>query len=381
MNFNQNRKIMLIIPSLRGGGAERVAENLLNNLDKTQDIILCLFGKNNSQKLPMNIKVRCLPLKSSKNVLYAVANFFLLIFHLSKIIREEMPCSILSFMDYPNIIAIISNYLAGRKARVNISIHTIPELHFKKYSNSKWNVSISILMKLLYNRADKIIAVSNFIRKDLILNYNIKKAKVVVIYNPIDTSKIDMLAEEEVSHPWFKENVPVVLSVGRLSKEKGFNHLLKAFAIVRGKMNVRLLLVGEGGEEEYLKSLSNKLGVNENVCFAGFQENPYKYMRKSTIYVLSSLYEGFPNVLVEAMACGVPIVSTLYNLNTNEIIEHEKNGLLVPVADEKALAEAMLRLLNNPEERKQYALCAKEKVKEFSIEKITEQYRMVLLDI
>ncbi len=371
---------MLIIPSLRGGGAERVAENLLNNLDKTQDIILCLFGKNNSQKLPMNIKVRCLPLKSSKNVLYAVANFFLLIFHLSKIIREEMPCSILSFMDYPNIIAIISNYLAGRKARVNISIHTIPELHFKKYSNSKWNVSISILMKLLYSRADKIIAVSNFIRKDLILNYNIKKAKVVVIYNPIDIEKVNALASEEISDQWFREEVPIVISVGRLSKEKGYDTLLRAFAIAREKSDIRLAILGEGEEKKSLEELDKKLGIERDVVFLGYKNNPYKYMKRASIFVLSSLYEGFPNVLIEAMACGTPVISTQYNPYPHEIIEHGKNGLLVPVTNEKALAEAMLKLLNDPAGMTMLAANAKEKAKEFLVQKIAGYYGKVLLD-
>ena len=369
---------MLVVPSLQGGGAERVAKNLLDNLNKTQDIILCLFGKNHSQKLPKNIKVRCLPVKSSKNVLYTVAKFFLIIFHVRKIIKEEKPNSILSFMDYPNIVSIISNYLAGRKARVNISIHTVPELHLKKYSNSKWNASISMLMKLLYNRADKIIAVSNFIKSDLIRGYNIEESRVMVIYNPVNIEKIDALASEEISDQWFREEVPVVISVGRLSKEKGYDTLLRAFAIAREKSDIRLAILGEGEEKKSLEELGRKLGIERDIVFLGYKNNPYKYMKRASIFVLSSLYEGFPNVLIEAMACGVPLISTMYNLCPSEIIVHEKTGLLVPVANEKAFAEAILRLLKDEKLRRSLAEGARKKVADFSIDVIADKYKTAL---
>jgi glycosyltransferase involved in cell wall biosynthesis len=235
-------------------------------------------------------------------------------------------------------------------------------------------------MKLLYSRADKIIAVSNFIRKDLILNYNIKKAKVVVIYNPIDIEKVNALASEEISDQWFREEVPIVISVGRLSKEKGYDTLLRAFAIAREKSDIRLAILGEGEEKKSLEELDKKLGIERDVVFLGYKNNPYKYMKRASIFVLSSLYEGFPNVLIEAMACGTPVISTQYNPYPHEIIEHGKNGLLVPVTNEKALAEAMLKLLNDPAGMTMLAANAKEKAKEFLVQKIAGYYGKVLLD-
>ena len=295
-----------------------------------------------------------------------------------KIIKEEKPNSILSFMDYPNIVAILSNLLSGRRARINISVHTSPTLQLKRYSNNRWNGIISILMRLLYNKADKIIAVSSFIKGDLIKNYGIKESGVMVIYNPVDIEKINTLASEEISLQLFKEEVPIIISVGRLSREKGHEFLLKAFAIMRKKVRMRLVILGEGEEERNLGKLSRNLGINNDVVLLGYDKNPYKYMKRASIFVLSSLYEGFPNVLIEAMACGTPVISTQYNPYPHEIIEHGKNGLLVPVADENALAEAMLRLLNDKVLRKTLAEKAKKRIVDFSIEKITEQYKAVL---
>lgn len=369
---------MFVIPSLEGGGAERAASNLLNELSAANvGVTVVLFSKKIGYGLPDKIKVRYINLEPHKNPIYTIIKFFLIVFNLAKIIREEKPFNILSFMDYANIVTILSNILFVKKAKMTISVHIPPTMHLQRYSKDFWNKIISPLIRILYNKADKIIAVSDLIKNDLINNYRINNKKIVTIYNPVDISKINILTKEEISHPWFREDTPIILSVGRLSKQKGFNHLLKAFAIVQKEGDVRLLILGEGEEEEYLKGLSRELRISSNVYFAGFQENPYKYMKRSTIYVLSSFYEGFPNVLVEAMACGIPVVSTMYP-GSDEVIEHEKDGLLVPVADEKALAEAMLRLLKNPEERGKYSVEAKKKVESFSIEKIARQYKDVL---
>ena len=379
MSVKQNKKLMFVIPSLEGGGAERVAANLLKEFNATDvSITLVLFSKKRGYGWPDNVKVRYINIEPHKNLIYTIFKFFLIIFSLTKIIKEEKPFNILSFMDYTNIIVILCNMLFHKKTKITISVRTAPTLHLHRYSKNFLNSVISLLIRLLYNRADKIIAVSEFSRLDLIGNFGIEQKKVVTIYNPADINRINILAEEEISHQWFKEKVPIIISVGRLSREKGFDYLLKAFAIVKEKMDVRLLILGEGEEEGDLKRLSRELGIDKDVYFHGFQENPYKYMKRSTIYVLSSLYEGFPNVLIEAMTCGVPVISTIYNPCTNEIIEHEKNGLLVPVADEKALAESMFRLLNDEELRRSMSEEAKKNIRKFSIERITDQYKAVL---
>lgn len=374
-----NRKIMFVVSSLEGGGAEKVASSLLNEFSKSEiDVILVLFSKKTGYDLSEKIKVRYIDVKLKGNFIYTVFKFFYIVFSLVRIIKDERPFNVLSFMDYTNIAVILSRFFGGATG-LTISVHTTPTLHFK-HVRSFWNTILKILIKLLYNKADKIIAVSKYIRKDLICNFGVEESKTVTIYNPVDTVKINLLADEDVSHPWFAEKNPVILSAGRLSKEKGFDYLLKAFAIVRQKMNVRLMILGSGSEEHFLRELSRKEGVDKDVAFLGHKQNPFMYMRRATIYVLSSLYEGFPVALVEAMACGVPVVSTIYNPGRSEIIENEKNGLLVIAGDEKALADGMLRLLTDAKEREHFANEAKKTVEALSLEKIVQRYREILLD-
>ena len=379
----QNNKIMFVIPSLEGGGAERVATVLLGEFCKAKnvDTILVLFHKNIGYELPDNLKIICLNIGEHKNFVYTATKFFLIIIKLIKILRKEKPHSVLSFMEYTNLIVILSNFFSNIKTKIAVSVHSSPTLYLHKYGRNFWDKATLVLMRFLYNKANRIITVSEFIKYDLINNFGVNQSKVTVIYNPVDLEKISISAMEDASHPWFGDNIPVILSAGRLSKEKGFDYLIKAFAIVRREMNVRLMLLGQGSEENFLRELSSKTGVDKDIAFLGFQQNPFMYMRRASVYVLSSLYEGFPVALVEAMACGVPIISTLYNPGFNELVENEKNGLLVPVADERALAVAMLRLLNNPEERRKYSAQAKESVRQFSIKQIVEQYKSVLIDV
>lgn len=374
----QAKKIMFVISTLGGGGAERVASNLLSELSR-KDLRLMLVLFNNSFEeniydLPNTVKVRHIGIKPLGNIIYAGAKFVYIITRLAKIIRDEKPDSILCFMDYANIIGILSNIIAGSKARIIISVHTSPSLHFRRYARDFFSRIVAVLMKLLYNSAASVIAVSEWIGNDLVDNFNIDRAKVVTIYNPVDLKNIERLAAQELDHPWYSEDIPVIITAGRLSKEKGMEHLLKAFTIARKKCMLRLVILGAGAEERALRNLSRSLGIDEDVAFLGFMNNPYQYMKRSALYVLPSLYEGFPNVIVEAMACGLPVISTMYNPGSNEIIVHEKNGLLVPVADEMALADAILRLLNNPEERERYVCEARKKVKDYALEKIAEQY-------
>ena len=349
MKIKHDRKVMFVVPSLEGGGAERVAVNLIKEFCAMGiNVTLVLFSKKISYDLPEKTVVKYLPIYDNRNILYTVIKFFQAIFYLRRVIKEEKPFNILSFMDYTNVIAILSNLISPKKTKLTLSVHISPTLHIHKYNKNIWNKFISVFIRFLYNRADRIISVSEFIREDLIANFNIDKSKVVTIYNPVDINRIENLSREELSHPWFNDSIPVILSAGRLTKQKGFDFLLRAFSILRKEINARLVILGEGEDELYLKNLSNRLGIDVSVDFLGFKENPYKYMKRATIYVMSSLYEGFPMVLLEAMACGVPVISTIYNPGFSEIVENEKNGLLVPVANEKALADAMLRLLNNP---------------------------------
>ena len=169
------------------------------------------------------------------------------------------------------------------------------------------------LVKFTYSKADKIVTVSKAIENDLVKNFGIDKSKVTTIYNTFDVEKISRLSQESLSsseEKLFLKNGYNLLCVGRLAEQKGYAHLLKSMkSLLKLSNNINLLILGDGEEKEELISLANKLGLSKNVKFLGNIDNPYKYMRKSDLFLFPSLYEGFGNVLVEAMISGVPIFS------------------------------------------------------------------------
>ena len=253
-----------------------------------------------------------------------------------------------------------------------------------------------LLIKILYNKADLVIAVSNLVKNDLISSFRIKDDKIKVIYNPYDLEKIRKLASEEIEIEYqeiFK--FPTIITVGRLSKQKGQWHLIRAFKKVKEVLSdVKLVILGQGELEDYLKKLAIDLGLEKDVHFLGFQKNPFKYINRSTIYVFPSLYEGFPNALCEAMACGIPVISADCKSGPREIlapetditretkeIEYGTYGILVPVCDgqmygyndnitkeEEILSGSIVELLENQALLKQYSIKVLNRVKDFEQE-------------
>ena len=199
--------------------------------------------------------------------------------------------------------------------------------------------------------------------------------KIKVIYNPVTDDKILKMAEKKVDHEWFRNPyIPIILMVGRLSKTKDQPTLFKALSLIVEKQPARLVIVGSGTEEHKLKKLADKLNLSKNILFLGFQDNPYKYMKKASVFVLSSLQEGFGNVIVEAMACGTPVVATDCKSGPSEIIQDGINGLLVPPQDQISLANAILRILNDPHLAEKFSFEGRKRAEFFSVKKSLEEY-------
>jgi len=229
-----------------------------------------------------------------------------------------------------------------------------------------------------YPWADAIIAVSRGIAEDLASLTGLPQERIIAIDNPILSETILTKLGEPLDHPWFAANSPpVILGAGRLVKQKDFPTLLKAFAQVRATRPARLMILGKGRKRTQLEALAWELGVAEDVAFPGFVPNPFPYMARAAVFVLSSAWEGLPGALVEALACGCPVVSTDCPSGPGEVLEQGKYGPLVPVKDAAALARAILSVLDAPPDRAQ--LRARSSV--FSVERVADRYLEVLFGV
>jgi glycosyltransferase involved in cell wall biosynthesis len=204
---------------------------------------------------------------------------------------------------------------------------------------------------------------------------------IKTIYNPINQEFIWQLATEKITNQSFLEKQPVIISAGRLGKQKGFDLLINAFSIVRKKLSAKLVILGKGRERQRLKTLIENLGLENDVLLAGFAQNPFKFIARSSVFVSPSFYEGFPNALLEAMALGIPVVSTDCPSGPREIIADGENGLLVLVGDVDALANAILRVLQDKDLAMKLSENGRRRIKDFSIDKIIKQYEDIFLSV
>jgi glycosyltransferase involved in cell wall biosynthesis len=236
-------------------------------------------------------------------------------------------------------------------------------------------VAIRLGYRFLYPSADAVVAPSRGVAGSLLQLSPIPIQKVRVIYNPVVSPELYEKADAPVEHPWFQPHQPpVVLAAGRLVALKGYDTLLRAFARVRQETPARLVILGEGPERPNLERLAAELGVAADVDLPGFDPNPFRYMKRAGVFVLSSRYEGLPNVLIQALACGCPVVSTDCPSGPSEILDGGRYGALVPVDDVEAMAGAIVRALLG-----QVAPAPSAWLEQFRVEVVAEQYLRVML--
>jgi len=294
---------------------------------------------------------------------------------LIRYLRSERPDALLAAKDRANSTAVLARRLAGGPTRVVLRMGTTVSGALAGRSRLKerfWYFR----MRLLYPSADAVVAVSKGVADDLQGHAKLSHSLLRVIQNPVITPELMTMAEEPVDHPWFREHaVPVVLGVGRLTRQKDFPTLLKAFALVREKRPCHLTILGEGHGRVLLESIAEDLGVKEDVLMPGFVGNPYAYMSRAAVFVLSSLWEGSPNVLTEALALGTPVVSTDCPSGPREILENGRFGPLVQIGDPDALARAILSTMDSPPEKS----LLKNAVRAYTLEESSRKYLEVLL--
>lgn len=295
------------------------------------------------------------------------------VFPLMRYIRKEKPDVVISGSLHCNIALSMACFFSGVNTRIILTdrVSPVPEIQAGK---GFLNFILPGLMRFFYPRADALVSVSYGTAKNVLSLVPSVKRKISVIYNPTVTRDKIKSSYDEVSHPWFMQNLSVITSVGRLAPQKDLVTLISAFSKVKKEMDVKLMIIGEGDERGRLERLVLELGLSNDIEFLGHKENPHPYMRKSDLFVLSSAWEGFGNVLAEAMSYGTPVVSTDCPSGPAEILNFGEYGQLVEVGNVTALAKAIISSIKKPKD----SLSLIERANSFNEDKSIDAYAALI---
>ncbi|MEW8046738.1 MAG: glycosyltransferase [Candidatus Thiodiazotropha sp.] len=358
-----------ILASFSGeGGVERMVLNLVNALAERGLHIDLLLIKTRSRHLDeVHPAVNRIDLGTRHTATSLIP--------LTRYLRRIRPPCLLAAKDRAGRMAVIARALAGASnTRLVLRLGTNLTAAFAHKSH--WRLFLRQQpIRLLYPHIDRIIAVSEGVRQDTLAISGVDQEKVVVVRNPVITSRMIEAASAPAPLPWENGSEdPLILAVGRLTLQKDFATLLRAFADLRKHRPCRLIILGDGRQRENLLTLSNELGISEALALPGFTTNPYSYMKRANLFVLSSRWEGSPNVLTEAMALGTPVVSTDCPSGPSELLDRGRIAPLVPVGDWKALSQAMLSVLDNPPE----STLLRESVEEYNAHRSAGRYLEIM---
>jgi len=355
------KKIMFVMPSLTGGGAERVMLTLINHIDKSKFIpIFVLTNKEGRflkvlKTLPKDVEIIDLDTKQAR---YAI-------FKIAKVIKEIKPDIVFSTLGHLNLLmAMIRPFFSREIKFISRESNTVSV----ENKQEKYPKLFDWLFKNVYNNFDLIITQSKYMRDDLIENFGTKKEKIAVIYNPVDIDNVQNKAQESVKNLYDNSKINLV-AAGRLAPQKGFDILVESMKYLDDKYHVTIL--GEGDDKEELEALIKTHKVEDKVTLAGFQHNPYVYMDKADFFVLSSRYEGLPNVILESNVCGTPSVAFTSPGGTAEIIKDGETGVLVREFDAKSFADGVKKAVEIEFDSKKIENFCKTN---FNVEKIVKEY-------
>jgi glycosyltransferase involved in cell wall biosynthesis len=366
----KKKKVLFFICQMGAGGAARTLLNIINNLDreKFSPILVTLdfrgdYEKDLKEDIPL-IKLNTKRLRKA-------------IFPLAKLIRMEKPDIVFSTIPNYNTIAILANILSGTKAK-NI-VREADNL------GGSFAVNVKLLgYGMLYKLSSQIVSLSEGVKENLVKRYKINAKHIEVIYNPVDLKSIadktqNDVIDSEHAH-LFEGDEKVVITAGRLVKQKDYETLLTAFAQVAERVQCKLIILGEGPLKDRLTMLAEKLNISQKVFFIGFRTNPYVYFKHADLFVLTSIHEGFSHVVAEALATGVPVVSTNCKSGPAEVLDNGKYGLLCRVGDNHDIADKMYQVLSYNEEQVQETIRnGYKRATYFDAKRIVKDYEAVFL--
>ena len=372
------KKIAILINSMVGGGAERVVSVLLNSWAYKYECHLIVIHPQIFYKLDSRINIIHLNEDTESSGIKKLLRLPIVAKKLSKVLKDNSFDKVVSFLTRANYVNIIASYIS--KHHTIISERAMPSLQYQYGLNGKIN---KFLIKALYHKANLCISNSQGNKKDLIDNFAVKN--IVSIPNPFDLELIDKLSKQDID---IEKKRFTFVTVGRLDQGKNHNLIIDAIK----NMNADLWIIGDGELKEEIHRYIKELNLDKKVYMLGKKENPFSFLSKVDCFVFASNHEGFPNVLVEALACGLPIISTDcqsgpreilapdsdVNFQLKEEIELAEYGILTPIKNLDKLQEAMSLMINNESLRKKYQDKAKQRANDFRIDKIIKQYEEII---
>ena len=379
--INKNR-IGFFLIGLYGGGGEKVVLDLAKGFVRDGFVVdLLLFSRKGFLGDRIDSRINIIDLN--------VPRIFFSIFPLIKYLWRQKPLAVLATSEHANLVLLVAKLIYRTKTKILVRVGITFSDLFKQYKKKRDKL-IPVLIKILYPRADWIIANSQNVAQDLVKISKIPKNKIKVIYNP---KFVQDIIGKSKQGDWRYSEKFTILVAGRLEKQKDFMTLIEAFNLIRQKIDAQLIILGDGGERKNMENLAEKLGIKDDVHFLGFVQNPYFFMANADIFVSTSLWEGFSNVLIEAGILGLPIVATDCGSCSRELlapdtnldkqlkkgnIEYTEFGILTATQDAESLLKAVLELYNNNELRKKYSEKSTQRARDFEVKKILEKYKKII---
>jgi glycosyltransferase involved in cell wall biosynthesis len=356
--------IALFFHGLGMGGAERVMLELARGFleaGHAVDLVLARAEGPLLSEVPSQARI----------VDFKTKNPFMMFVRLIRYLLKENPSVLLSPFEVTSVIAIVAKKLSrvSTKVVVRVSVHLSRNKRATRWKKIVERLTIS----RVYPLADGIVAVSRGVAADLAAYTGMSSESITVIYNPVISPRLIEMMEQTPDHPFFSDDHrPVILGVGRLEEQKDFPTLIRAFEIVHRKILSRLIILGDGEDRQALRTLIESLSLNDWVDLPGTVQNPFAFMKRVSVFVLSSKWEGLPNVLIQALACGCPVVSTDCLSGPGEILKGGEYGHLVPVGDAEAIAAAIEEVLKG-----RFRKPPKAWLDQFTLGEVIPQYEMV----
>ena len=372
--MTDRRKVCFVLPSLAGGGAERAAVQILNGLDQTRwDRSMYLFRGEGPYLGELSSDVR---LQAGTS-----ASRFARWRELRRFIAATTPDLVVAFLSYFTVLSAVRAALTGAKVILN---QQTPMSAFLEDADYQWRQpwrkhGFSAMTRVGYAAADRVITSSRGVAQDLTAHFGVDPSRLRVVPNPVDVEAVQAAAAEPLDaglqRRWQR---PVIVAAGRLADAKNYPLLIDALLLVRARVAATLFVLGEGERADDLRRLAAERGLADAIVWCGFQANPWKYMARADVFALTSRYEGFGNVLVEAMACGVPVIATR-SPGTEDIVRDGVDGLLTRHTPD-AVAASLTRLLSNSAERDRMAAAARLSANRFAKPVIAQSYDAVFAE-